>query len=569
MAPALGRALQRLVLRTQGGLLRPLWRLGHAVVIRAVVRWVGGPSASGYVRGSFGYGDVIYGLSDVDLSVVVAGSAGDQGRAAERARARWRLLCRLAPTLRHLVQMAVYDERELAQVAGAPTLTSRHAVHLPPHPLRDEAFLRFRPGLFGPLCDWRLVHGAGSLPRRGVQDAHQGRTAAWLELQRWWREAFFTCAHPGRADLPYVCVKLVAEPARILLWHVHGERLTGRRQVLERALRRLPDHQPGLECALAVHRELARSPDASLADALASCLRLSDQLARRFTEEVAGAGTTSVALTWGDESELVLPARGHQQLAALGSGVPRLLPLADWKARVWPVFADDALAPVALDPARPERLGAAARAAGDYGPYAAVRWHDLLVLPGPGLMRAVQCAATDPVSFALLEGRDRAAFPDVPGWSARDGALRALVEHRAWLGAHRGGGGPAMAEWMEAQARTTLPAGETIGRLLTAAQAALFLDSLDRGEPELALTMAAVARRLGAAGASARTLADEAWGRYRDWRLDGAPVPPRVVLALREQVLGLPGYSFDTPWPTAVGARRRRPARAPVGQSAR
>jgi hypothetical protein len=532
-------ALHRLVLRTQNGPLRHVWIAVHHLILRAVVRAVvSGADATTYLRGSFGYRDVIVGLSDVDVSIVAA----DPGTCA-RARARWRWLSRRVPGLGHFVHLAIYQRDELILAASAPSLEAREAVHLRPHPPRDEAYLRMRPGLFGPLCDWRRVGGPDRLPAAPQQDADRRRTAAWLELQRWWREAFYACAHPGGPRLPYVCVKLVAEPARIWLWLAHGERVAGRRQVLERALRELPEEQAALTAARELHRSLTRSPPAPLAEALTAFARLSSRIAGRLAEEVTGRGTTAVRLDWGAEDELVLADRAPERLAALGAGDPALLPLCDWKARTWPVFADDAFAPLTIDVTDPDALGAAALAAGDYGPYAGIRSDRLLVLPGPGLMRAVQCELTDPVSFALMAGRDRAHFVEVPGWSAADSARRAVMEHRAWLGIDREGARPAVAEWMDAQARTTLAGGETLGRLLTAAQAALLAASLDAGEPELALTTAAVARRLGAERAASSVVAEEAYGSYRRWRRDGGPVSERLVWALRDLVCDLPAYA--------------------------
>jgi hypothetical protein len=541
---AIALAVHRLVLRTQSGPLRALWRFLHALLTRAVVALIGRGRASAYLRASFGYDDVIYGLSDIDLPVVFP-----DPESAALARHRWARLARLVPGLGHLVQPTIYDRAELALVSSAPTLTVSEPVHLGPAPPHDEAYLRFRPGLFGQLCDWRpLTARTRRIPPASGQDADQRRLAAWLELQRWWREAFFACAHPGGPRLPYLCVKLVAEPARIWLWLVHGERVTGRREALERALVAMPDEEQALRAALSLHAALGRSPEAELADALTACVRLSDRLARRLEDEVGAAGSTAVRLTWGDQSELALPGHTNDALTPLAGDELRLLPLCDWRARAWPVFPDDAFAPVPLDATDPPQLGAAALAAGDHGPYAAVLRGRVLILPGPGLLRAVQCAPSDPVSFALLAGEDVAAFPDVPGWSAQDSARRALDEHRAWIGARREGRRSALAEWMESQARTTDAAGETIGKLLTAARAALFAHSVQAGEAELLLTLAAVARRLGDGDPDSRTLAEEAYGHYRRWRLDGGPVPSRVVDALRETVLGLPGYSFDDPW---------------------
>ena len=131
-------------------------------------------------------------------------------------------------------------------------------------------------------------------------------------------------------------------------------------------------------------------------------------------------------------------------------------------------------------------------------------------------MRAVQCELTDPVSFALLAGGDVARFPNVGGWSAQDAARRAVAEQRA------------------AVAAATEPARE-LAALLTLARAALFLESLRDGEPELAVTVAAAAERL----APRVPVADEALAHYREFALHRVEPPPAVAAALREAVLDL------------------------------
>jgi hypothetical protein len=537
------------MLRT-GRPLRPFWRLAHAAVISASAAFLlrGNPGSGAYLRASFGYGDEVYGLSDVDMAVVLADS-GPGEHACPRVRRRWARLCRMVPGLWHLVQPTVYERGELLTAVSATSLTTEDAVHLAPGLPCDPAGLRMRPGLFGAMGDWRHVAGGDVVDiATRSQDPDQRRIAAWLELQRWWREAMFACAHPGGPRLPYLCVKLVAEPARIWLWLVHGEKVERRRDVLERALRLLPDEEEAITAALRLHHALPRSPEAPLAEMLPAFVRLSARLADRLEHELADVGATEVRLDWGGEEELVLGPGARDRLLGLTGEAPRLLPLADWRARVWPVFPDHALAPAALDPADPAALGAAALAAGDWGPYAALRRDGLLVLPGPGLMRAVQTPASDPVSFALLNGAAGARFRDVPGWSAADSARRAVAEHRAWLGARRPGAESALSEWNEAQARTTLPTAASIATLLTAVQAAFFHSSLIAGEPELPLTLAASARRLAEVDPGAAALADEALGHLRAERLGEGQVPAPVVGALREAVLRLPEYAFDSPW---------------------
>ena len=88
--------------------------------------------------------------------------------------------------------------------------------------------------------------------------------------------------------------------------------------------------------------------------------------------------------------------------------------------------------------------------------------------PWRARLRAVQCAATDPVTTALLAGRSVARFPDVAGWSARDWARRAVNEQRPLLSQDDG----------------------SAERPLAAARAALFRESVDAGAPRLALTLA-------------------------------------------------------------------------------
>jgi hypothetical protein len=124
-------------------------------------------------------------------------------------------------------------------------------------------------------------------------------------------------------------------------------------------------------------------------------------------------------------------------------------------------------------PGDPASLRAAALRQ-DGGAYAALRDGALLVLPSPvrerNRLRAVQCAASDPVTFALLEGRGQAIYPRTDGWSIEHVARRAVAEHRA---------------------RLATPLLDAV-TLLGAARAALLWESVRRGAPALAVTATAV-----------------------------------------------------------------------------
>jgi hypothetical protein len=113
-----------------------------------------------------------------------------------------------------------------------------------------------------------------------------------------------------------------------------------------------------------------------------------------------------------------------------------------------------------------------------------------------GRLRTLKCRVSDPVLFALAEGKRVATFPRVSGFSAEDLARRAVAEHGAQL---------------------RLGTDQSLEVLWRAARAALFLQSIQEGDPELPLTASETAQRLGAQSTSAQ--------------------------AVRKLVMGLPGYS--------------------------
>lgn len=541
--------IQRSILRTSRGPLRPLWAAAHELLMRCAggyLTW-GNRDAATYARGSFGFGAPLYGISDLDMTVVVAGEPGRPGRARERAQRRWERLCRVLPATKKVVDMAVYEAPDLEVAAAAPTPTARRAVHYGTLRVPDKASLLVRPGLYGPLWDWRSLSGRSVAGAGRAWDEQERRLAAWLELQFWWRYVFGVCIDPSRPRAAYLCVKMVSEPLRIWLWLVNGEKLVDRRAALERGLECMPEEGESIRFALDLHRRLGRSPQASPAETLPVLVRLSQRVARRIAAEVDGEGSTEVRLAWGGEDDLTLPAGAAEPLRALCDERPALLPLADWRALAWPLPPDETFALMPLDPSQPGDVAAAATSCSI--PYPALRAGELLVMPTTrgGHLRSVQCPVTDPVSFALVEGRAVAAFPNSSGWSAQDAAQRAVAEHRAWLGLADGAGRPDLRDLMLGQARSIVARRLSLARLLTAARAALFADSLERGEPELLLTAAAVAGRLGT---------QAALDCYRDCLLEGSDPPATQVAALRERVLGLPAYRPDAP--TAAPLRSER-----------
>jgi hypothetical protein len=543
----LGRGITlayRVMIRTGSGPLRPIWRLAHEALARMVGLYLhhGTRDASTYLRSGLATGDAVYGVSDIDLAIVVPSDAAGPGIARARVRRRWRALRRRFPRL----CQAVLEPPEIYEVAEVPDLpfdtafthglerrSSPDAGLGEIQPGRRERLRERRgaehPGIYGRTADWRLVGGPERRTLTEAPDRAFRRIAAWMEIQFWWLHAFHACRNPERPSAAYMCVKLVSEPVRTWLWLTRGARIRRRRDALEAGLHALPDEEPALRAALALLDSLKDEPPAPLRETLPTLARLSGRIASLL--EAEAAGRTEVRLLGADRGNLILPAGRSAKLRLLAGGARQLelLPLADWRARVWSWPPDEVIAELPLDPTDPAVLAEAAPA-GENGAYAALRSGPLLVLPSLSRtrLRAVQCALTDPVSCALIAGRAEASFPGLTGWCAEDSAWRAVAEHLGWL-----------LDEPDPEASV-----RSLGRLLTAGRAALFHESVLAGDPELPLTVAATAERLAECPTIGKGLAEEACDAYRAAAHDGEPPPAAVARSLRAAlVTTFAGYS--------------------------
>lgn len=293
-------------------------------------------------------------------------------------------------------------------------------------------------GLYGPMTAWRRIAGPERRPASPPQDEQGRRLASWLSLQSWWRWAFGACTAPTAHWSAFMCAKMVIEPARIWLWLTEAEMVRDRTAVVDRAVGALPGEAAALREARELLARLPDSPDPPVGETLPVLVSISSRIAARIAADLTKVPATAVRLA-GLDGELAVPGEpGHAASA--------LLPLVDWRARTVPGLPDEGFTVERGDPGDPATLAAAASSSGG-GVYRALCAGDLLALPVAdlwwgGRMRAIQCAASDPVSFAIAQSRTSAQFPEVDGWSAGDCARRAVAEHRAWLDASgaRGGG---------------------------------------------------------------------------------------------------------------------------------
>ena len=202
----------------------------------------------------------------------------------------------------------------------------------------------------------------------------------------------------------------------------------------------------GLLHALEMHRAVHRSPPVAVEKLLACFVRMSDAIARLVDEAAVRAGVTHVHLLG---AAVGPPPAGD---VALLDWRALALPALDWSSRGAAARGRGTACQDRRRSNRSRRAHGRRRSRRDCR-MPALRHGSLLIEPtfdvwGHGRLRVLQCGASDPVSAGLLDGRAHAAFPEVPGWSARDWARRAVAEHRAWLFAGRNQQHPSPHRWM-------------------------------------------------------------------------------------------------------------------------
>ena len=158
----------------------PLVKTGYRALAATASSYLrrGLPDASVYVAGTGASGELVAGLSDLDLVVVLGGDSAAVERDGDLVLARWRRLRSALPRLAPGLGISIYSERDLADADGGTALTYGLAAREAsvddsergyPRPGRpsDELYRRLHPGIYGPGRTWRRVAAPhGRLPSR-------------------------------------------------------------------------------------------------------------------------------------------------------------------------------------------------------------------------------------------------------------------------------------------------------------------------------------------------------------------------------------------------------------------
>ncbi len=533
------------MLWTSGHGLDWLWRRIYVVIARVYVAYLcrSEHDAAAFLAGSLTGADQLYGLTDIDVAIVLPADLAGVGLARQRVRQRCERVASALPVLGGLLfdSPQVFEDDDLRDATTNCTLTYRlndagaggvnHAVYGGRYADPDKMRRLERPCLYDSTAHWRLLAGPDRRPPEARRDEDERYLAAWLELQFWWRWAFDACSHPDQLRNPSTCVKLAAESARIWLWVEHREEVGRRVEALARAAEELPEEAFALERMRQLHDSLTKLPAAPLAEALALLVRFSARVATVLGRRAEVAGCTEVFLL-GDPAELRPPSGDWWERAATaadGEG-PCLLPLVDWCAMVclWEP-PDETFVVLDGDPCDPGQL-AALSALAARGTYPTLVDGELMLRPAPMgkrlRLRTVQCPDTDPVSFALVRGESVARFPNMRGLSVQHTVQRAVREHGVWL----------------AELDTSVPLTvDALGRLITAARAALAWESLQDGQPVLTMTVDATLEAL-----VEPPLARQVRDSYEELRLSSRRPSGRLLAEFRDVLLGLPAYAGRT-----------------------
>ena len=218
MKATIKKSIQILVARTSFFPLNFVYSLIYRLAVRAavmVLRRVPG-TVSIYLRRGVAKKEIVYGLSDIDLLVVVKGDAHQESAAKGRVRVLYRRLSRLLPLFGDIEQeLGLYSLEEFNRL------------------FRDYPFYQYR--FHCGRTEWRLLCGQDILTILPEVPSRQLRLAATEEIKVWWTkilELMQSEAPENAIFARYFWYKAISESAKISSFIRTGRLYFSRKEAL-------------------------------------------------------------------------------------------------------------------------------------------------------------------------------------------------------------------------------------------------------------------------------------------------------------------------------------------------
>jgi len=232
MKPSLRTPVQYLVVRTSFFPLVHLYGAAYALSVKVatlLLKRVDGVAAI-YLRRGVAKGEAVYGLSDIDLSVIVEDDDGERRGAKEKVRAVYDRLARVIPLFDDgEVELGVYSVAEFSRL------------------YEDYGFNKYR--FHEGRHTWRLLFGRDVVKGLPQPDELDLRRAGGEELKKWWGLVgldLFDGANRRSFERRYLWYKAIAEASRVYLHVCHGVMVYRREEALDRVRSHLPPSESRL-----------------------------------------------------------------------------------------------------------------------------------------------------------------------------------------------------------------------------------------------------------------------------------------------------------------------------------
>lgn len=227
MKPGFQNFIQRIIVSTSFPPFTFLYRKIYAVsvaVATSLLKRIDGVSSI-YLRRGVARGEIVYGLSDLDLLVIIGDEYQEAGLAKERIRATYKSLSRFIPLFGNVEkELGAYTQHEFFNL------------------YKDHNFYRYR--FNEGRQNWALLFGRDLLKALPTLEDAELYLPASEELKVWWQHLNGEFAPDCNEPLykrKYLWYKAIAEASGIYLFICHGIKVRSRKDALREVRKYLND----------------------------------------------------------------------------------------------------------------------------------------------------------------------------------------------------------------------------------------------------------------------------------------------------------------------------------------